>query len=243
MRELLYLSDSKLRQFVRERRRSHTGFRLTAFRATTPVGGLEVEAAADSDTDRQKQKHLALVVRHIEEQALWFQDPVARAGQWVYFEAPLNVFVTYTQPDTVMFIDTQPGAVDEYDQPDGARLLLHGSSSHLLSTVPYIPLEYEPIGRQSGPPVPTMTLAALSEVSLPTAEDQAGSTPVIKRPGSLPSKVHKLFRAAQNATSVRSAVWMRGYARITATIGISKGGRTPCVLATPLYVEYANDLP
>ncbi|MEU6170167.1 SAVMC3_10250 family protein [Streptomyces tanashiensis] len=243
MRELLYLSDRKLRQFLPERRRSQIGRRLTAFRATTPVVGVELEAAADSDTDRQKQNHLALVIRHIEEQALWFQDPAARAGQWVYFEAPLNVFVTFMQPDTVMFIDPHPGAVDGYDQSHGARLLLHGSSDHLLSAVTPVRLEYEPIGRQSGPPIPDMSLAPLSEVSLPTAEDQAGPTPVIKRPGGLPSKLHKLFGAAQKATSVQSAAWMRGYARITATIGISKGGRTPCVLATPLYVEHANDLP
>ncbi|MFF3062174.1 SAVMC3_10250 family protein [Streptomyces sp. NPDC057909] len=94
MRELVYLSDRKLGQFVPESRRRWIGRRLTAFRATTPVGGLELEAAADSDSERQKQKHLALVISRIEEQALWFQDPAARAGRWVYFEAPLNVVVT-----------------------------------------------------------------------------------------------------------------------------------------------------
>ncbi|MFP1624025.1 SAVMC3_10250 family protein [Streptomyces sp. 5K101] len=106
----MYLSDRKLRQFVPEHGRNWIGRRLTAFRATTPVGEFELEAAADSDSTGQKLKHLASVIRHVEEQALWFQDPDVRAGQWVYFEAPLNIFVVDIAPDTVLFIRVVAGS-------------------------------------------------------------------------------------------------------------------------------------
>ncbi|MFF3062175.1 SAVMC3_10250 family protein [Streptomyces sp. NPDC057909] len=145
-----------------------------------------------------------------------------------------------------MFIDPQPGAVDGYEQPQGARLLLHGSSSHLLSEVSPVSLPFGPFVTGSGPPGDLLALTNLSQVSPPTAEDQDGPKPIVQGPiveSALPNAVSKLFAVAQRAISVQSSAWMRGYARVSAALRIHEDGCTPCVLATPLYVEYASDLP
>ncbi|MEW2467911.1 SAVMC3_10250 family protein [Streptomyces sp. NPDC046994] len=250
MRELVYLSDKKLGQFVPQRRRGRIGRRLTALRFTTPAGGLELEAAGDPDTQRQKQEHLALVIRHIEERALWFQDPDARAGQWIYFEAPLNVLASEEQPDTIMFLDPEPGEVEGYEQPHGARLLLHGSRSHLLiGDVGSVPLPVVPFSRSLWN-VTQFALRLLSSVSPPTAEDLQGHDPDLYFGGvSVPLQVEHtlsdLIFASQFVAGAWSAAWMRGYARVSATLAIHGLDEepSPCLLATPLFVEHANDVP
>ena len=251
MQELVYLSDSKLRQFIPERRRGRIGQRLTAFRLTTPVGGLEFEAAGEASAGRQKHEHLASVVRHIEEQASWFQDPGVRAGKWVYFEAPCTILVPHV--GTVMFIDSTPGAVAGYEQPHGSRLLLHGSSSHLLvgEAAPVSLLGNRALFVKGSVLAPIeVAVRRLSEVTPPTAEEPHGA--VLEPPYSnslLSMGVDHLLNAAQSLLPAWSAVWMRGYARVSA-VTVPEGAITPpprksepCVCATPLYVEYAHDLP
>ncbi|MEV6702485.1 SAVMC3_10250 family protein [Streptomyces sp. NPDC051453] len=273
MRELVYLSDSKLQQFVPDERRGRIGRRLSALRVTTPVGGLELESAGVPDTERHRQRHLALVVRHIEERALWFQDGTARSGSWVYFEAPLNLLST-PDDDTVLFVDPEPGAVEEYDQSDGSRLLLHGSAGHLCSTNA-LPVEAlrtndtatsrsaQPrlVIKGSGPAIPAGVLKdpALSSSRAPTAEAPdapplppdhlsavAGAERLLERPQPRPEwGTHLLLDTLQPYNSPWTASWMRGYARVTARVPLSarEGLHTTCVIATPLYVERASDLP
>ncbi|WP_406447008.1 SAVMC3_10250 family protein [Streptomyces sp. NBC_01613] len=270
MRELVYLSDSKLRQFVPEGRRGRIGRRLSALRVTTPVGGLELESADDPDTERQKQRHLSSVVRHIEEQALWFQDRASRSGRWVYFEAPLNIL---GKPDdgTVLFVDPEPGEVEGYDQPNGSRLLLHGSTGHLYytdavevealmsrDTSASHPAEPRLLIKGSGGYYPADVLRdpALSASRAPTAE--APDAPALppdrvsavmgaeqgRNPRLRPSGIDILLETLQPYNSPWTATWMRGYARVTACVPLPAGdGLHTCVVATPLYVERANDLP
>lgn len=248
---MAYLSDSKLRQFIPERRRGRISQRLTAFRLTTPAGGLELEAAGEAGAEGQKHEHLASVIRHIEEQALWFQDPEVRAGKWVYFEAPCLIFTPHT--DTVMFIDPTPGAVAGYEQPHGSRLLLHGSGRHLLigEVAPVSLLGDRALFVKGSALIPIeVAVRRLSEVAPPTAEEPHGAVAEPPYTNSLLSMgVDDLLKAAQSLIPAWSAVWMRGYARVSAAITMSSGPLStarrsePCVCATPLYVEYAHDLP
>ncbi|MFF3896411.1 SAVMC3_10250 family protein [Streptomyces sp. NPDC001812] len=238
---MLYLSDSKLRQFLPERRRGRVSRRLTALRLTTPVGGLELESTGNADAEQQKQEHLISVIRYIEERALWFEDPATRAGQWVYFEAPCAMFVP--RPDTVLFIDPVPGAVAGYEQ--GARLLLHGSSSHLLTgeLPPVRPLSGDTPFKGSRLTLIDLALNDLSRVSPPTADELHEP-----RPGLPLNFIGHLMDVAQHRLSSWTAAWMRGYARITAVLPVSAdqdhaAGSARYVCATPLYVEYAHDLP
>lgn len=272
MRELVYLSDKKLRHFVPEGRPRRFWQALTALRINTPVGGLDLESADTPDQERQQQDHLASVVRHIEEQALWFQDLPNRAGRWVYFEAPLNILQNADDPDTIVFVDPKPGEIEGYHQPRGCRLLLHGATQHLYGAAVKVPMR--DLGdyhlRFSGSFTPSfervLSDPALSASRLPTAE--APNAPVLRQSDSLLAQAERhhertghragsdvgtafeyLLDLLQPHNHPWAASWMRGYARVSAGICLdgpispSRPFLSPCLIATPLYVERAHDLP
>lgn len=58
----------------------------------------------------------------------WFADPDVRPGQWVHFEAPMSYGVVVGAA-TSLDVDE---SVDGYPSGGQLRLLLHGSSAHLL---------------------------------------------------------------------------------------------------------------
>lgn len=252
MQELIYLSQAKLRQFVPEgRRRTWIGRRLTTFRLDAPavVGGGGVELGLAEGSVETPAGILAGALRSVEEHALWYQDPEARAGRWVYFEAPLNVVTCRDDRDvlslsTVLFLDSLVARVDDPGR-DGLRLMLHGGANHLLAPVPTLPLSARELGLSGSGLHFTLgrlldsTLAdplALFEACLPDLEG-LGMT-----------RVRQAALAASDA-SPESAAWMRGYARVTliAAPEPPSPGRhrpmPPILMATPLYVEYAHDLP
>lgn len=91
MRELIYLSERKLSQFVDDgkdgRRR-----RVNQIGATAPMGlgGLQVGL---SESTRSDHPRLAAVVRHLEKGTpapTSFTDESLRPGQWVRFTADMN---------------------------------------------------------------------------------------------------------------------------------------------------------
>lgn len=248
MRELFYLSDAKLRQFVPERRRTRMGQRLSAIRLTTPAGGVELEATGDADPERQRQQHLSAVIRYIEERAFWFQDPDAGAGNWVYFEAPLLAFIvrgSRAQRGTVLFVDPPHQYVRAYDQPEGIRLILHGSDEHLLtpgrSATPVLWELSAMDGSNYNTQIPSFEIA-----QPPVAEDigDEEEPPYLSYTDAADVQLHNLVKSPFNWISPRDAVWMRGYARVSTVRNIAQGNqRYPLIVATPLYVEYAHDLP
>ncbi|GLX47754.1 hypothetical protein Shyhy01_07040 [Streptomyces hygroscopicus subsp. hygroscopicus] len=246
MQELVYLSDAKLRQFVPEGRRwTRIGQRLTALRlkTPTPVGEVSVEAdLAQSGAEPGNAQRLTTVVGHVEQHALWYQDPSVRAGRWVYFEAPLNVFVIGRAGlETVLFVDAPAarGADDPGHQGGVTRLLLHGSPQHLLAPFPRVHAEaYGLVG------------SALHGVLWDLALDPPPAADRIDSSGSLPRSpgIIRLGRFLQVSNdNPAGAAWMRGYARVSTimeTWGDREGATGPrTVVATPLYVGYAPDLP
>ncbi|MGY6025402.1 SAVMC3_10250 family protein [Streptomyces spinosirectus] len=243
MRELVYLSDAKLRQFVPEgRRRTWVGRRLTSFRldVSTPVGGGGVEVGlAQGGGEPAGAGRLAGVVGQVEEQALWYEDPQARAGRWVWFEAPFNVVV---RRDTVLFLDA-PAARAGEPEPDGPRLLLHGSAAHLLMDAPEASMDPRELGVNRS--ALHFVVQDLRRTPLPDA-DHLTADPAVVRPDVHADHMVDMVLRASNA-SPGSAAWMRGYARVTrsAPPGEAGAGRPghPAVVTTPLYVEYAHDLP
>jgi hypothetical protein len=242
MQELLYLSDAKLRQFVPEgRRRTRIGRRLTGFRleATTPVGGGGLEVGlAQGAGDPQGADRLTAVVEQIEEHALWYGDPEARAGRWVYFEAPLN---TVVHRDTVLFLDA-PAARSDVREHGGPLLFLHGSSGHLLAGAPEVSVGPRALGVNGS--ALNLTARDLWQAWLPDADDMTQDMTQAPAVRVYPRALHMLLRASNRNPG--SAAWMCGYARVT--LGVLPGEaeadeRRPVLLATPLYVEYAHDLP
>ncbi|MCX5415732.1 SAVMC3_10250 family protein [Streptomyces sp. NBC_00059] len=254
MRELVYLSDSKLRQFLPERgQRRRIGRRLRMFRldGNTPVGGggFEVHLDGDGPTTAEDRAHrLASTIDHLESHALWFTDPDTRPGRWIYFEAPLSFFhVDSRDPDvgTVLFVDV-PG-IDGYDQ-DGTCLILHGSAKHLLVPVPRSALAVSGvIGSMNSldtrpsithrlwdverpPPPPTV-----GELADPPPERAPELSPINAQ--NIGVALHDIRRRRDDPAD--TAAWMRGYARVTRV----ERYEWAIVYATPLNVEYAVDLP
>jgi hypothetical protein len=104
MREFVYLSDAKLRQFVPEPRRFG---RQGAIKVATPLGGVDLEPS--QDPERSRLQHLQQVMRRIDLEAEWFTEPDLRPGRWIQFEAPLNL-VPLNGPFRNMTLSTDRGS-------------------------------------------------------------------------------------------------------------------------------------
>ncbi|WP_413787813.1 SAVMC3_10250 family protein [Streptomyces platensis] len=88
MRELVYLSDRKLEQFLPSLRSAWGRPKITL---TSPFGGAEFDLAPE--VERARMKHFQRVTREIESSAKWFTEGNILPGAWVAFEAPLNYVV------------------------------------------------------------------------------------------------------------------------------------------------------
>jgi hypothetical protein len=241
MQELVYLSDAKLRQFVPEgRRRTRIGRRLTSFRleASTPVGGGGVEVGLAEGGEPGVVGRLAEVVAQVEERALWYGDPEARAGRWVWFEAPFNILVGR---DTVLFLHA-PAARGDEPEPHALRLLLHGSATHLLMDAPEALIDPRDLGVNRS--ALHHVLHAFRRTELPDADHMTAEPAPTVPDVDAGRMVDMILRASNSAPD--SAAWMRGYARVTRGASLREDrveDPRPVVVATPLYVEYAHDLP
>ncbi|MFF3642058.1 SAVMC3_10250 family protein [Streptomyces sp. NPDC002564] len=242
MREFLYLSDGKLRQFLPEPRRfSRTG----AIRLNTPVGGVDVEAPA-ADGERARLQHLQQVDKHLDKQALWFTQPNLRPGQWVWFEAPLRcVTLRGEYQHMVLFADPVPGEEPEYERATGCRLLLHGSARHLMGytpvTVEGLPLE----GIDGGSSIGTTFLTTAGQVVRALSLQHDSTETGVPAPSTdLSGTGVRDLIAALDARHgpAGSAAWMCGYARMTVDLPATSAV-TRCVVASPLTVEYAYEQP
>ncbi|WP_405653695.1 SAVMC3_10250 family protein [Streptomyces sp. RK9] len=249
MRELVYLSDRKLRQFMPERpRRLVRG----GWQVTTPVGGVGLDPEVP-DVERERGERLRRIVRHVSATAGWFAEPGLRAGSWVQFEAPLNFrALRGAAPGMVLFVDP-PRGVEGYETGGAVRLLLHGSVEHLAGggepVVAEPPVLSEEVHHRSpghwdcsgGDWVELVTtqasllLGSLTSQPDATSEEQA-QEPV--SPVTLLEGTRQLLAALDRQLPVETAAWMRGYARVTAVL---RGIGVHYVVATPLYVEYVAE--
>ncbi|MFF3653207.1 SAVMC3_10250 family protein [Streptomyces sp. NPDC002181] len=245
MRELIYLSDGKLRQFVAPAGRVP---RAGALRLTTPVGGIDVDAPA-ADDERNRLRRLDRVDRHLLESARWFTEPGLRPGQWVQFEAPL-LCVTLSGPhrNLVLFVDAAAGQEPAPEGEAGCRLLMHGSSHHLLGHAPVLadgpPLEEVEAGGDSYGSI-FLTRVGRAVEALAAANPSAGGpAPAEGAVGPVGREgVLALLRAVDHSPALEgTAVWCRGLARVTVLLDAGPGGPR-CVVASPLTVEAAADLP
>ncbi len=211
---------------------------------STPFGGFELDAPV-TDTDRARQRHLNQVSEHLEESSRWFADPDLRPGHWVWFEAPLRqISLTGRFRHLVLFADPAPGEDLAYDEETGCRLLMHGSARHLLGQPPEQVEGLELEGIAGGDSIGTTFLTQAGQVvqALSLQQDPAvdGEAP---GPGLPAEGVRDLMVALDSAPGqAHTASWTRGFARVTALLP-SPPGNAPCLVASPLTVEYAPDLP
>lgn len=237
MREFVYMSDGKLRQFVgKPSRLSLPG----ALRLNTPVGGLDVEPGSP-DTERGRLQHLERVDKHLTNHADWFGDPGLRPGGWVWFEAPLRcVTLRGEYQHIVLFADPVPGEEPEYEREAGCRLLMHGSVRHLRNYAPASidgpPLE----GIDGGSSIGTTFLTAAGHVvrALSLEHDPAADSVPPPSPDLGGAGVRDLVVALDDRhEQAGSAALMCGYARVTAVLPATGSSRR-LLVASPLTVEY-----
>ncbi|MEU0434483.1 SAVMC3_10250 family protein [Streptomyces sp. NPDC006290] len=235
MREIVYLSDSKLRQFVPEPRRAP---RLGALRLTTPLGGIDMDTPT-ADSEQGQLRHLREVNKHVALLADWYTEPRLRPGQWVQFEAPLRcVTFSDTHQDLVLFVEpAREGGTD-----GRCRLLMHGSVQHLRGWNA-MPVEgLAPDAMNSASSLGSAFIARAGQVvdALIRHRDTM-ATDQISRPTAARlhgQDVQELLHALDDADdSIDTSAVMTGYARVTGLIPRTYA-TSRCVVASPLVVEY-----
>jgi hypothetical protein len=231
VRELVYLSDRKIAQFMPALRQLQRWPRISA---RIPGIDLSWEPSAD-----ERHRQLTQVVAQIERTAVWFADPAARPGQWLQFEAPLNCVTVFG----ILFL-TNPPTQD--DPAIGAtRLLLHGSAEHSWTglrpaNVPAPQAMTEVAPRPDGSAQTLFTvdsvavLLRLLSAQRPPAD---GPDPLAAPAGTnLAAASTALLAALDARTYPETATWMTGFARLTARVDADPATH---ILASPLYIEYA----
>ncbi|MFM9371195.1 SAVMC3_10250 family protein [Streptomyces sp. Da 82-17] len=242
MREIVYLSEGKLSQFVPERRRLLP--RTGTLRVTTPVGGFDVDAPA-TEGEQSLARHLRQVDKHMELVSRWYGEPDLRPGQWVQFEVPLrSVTPGGVYQGLVLFVDQPRSADPAGEEGADCRLLMHGSARHLRgvspATVDVLEAEDGTGGFSIGPNFVTragQVVRALSaQNDAPDAPDEAG--PEGGPTGGLNSRgVRDLLKALDEQNGdLDMSVLMTGYARVSALLP-ETGDEPRCLVASPLTVQ------
>jgi hypothetical protein len=257
VRELVYLSERKLRQFMIGKPRRWGNRPPIEGEVKFPgVGGVKIGPAAPTRGD-EVVPDLARVISALETSdraAGWFADDAVQPGQWVYFEAPL-CYIPLSDgalPGAVVFLDHgEPTA--SYPTGGAIRLLLHGSAEHLFGAA-----DTSPAGdddeRSDGSRNPSrytdlrMFARLLYRLNREAPSSDAESDlDRMRAPHStryrlemqVPWVVELLDRLLEPRLT---AAWMAGHARVTAVLPLPSGHDPDpvAVIATPLYVEYVS---
>lgn len=232
MRELIYLSEHKLQQFMTNKSPSWRGrVRVEGDIKIPGIGGVKV-GPADPAQDKHTGSDLEKVIKSLESSgraAGWFADEESQPGQWVYFEAPLSYMVI---GGSVIFLDLGK-PTDSYPTGGVVRLMLHGSRIHLTGSTSVQEIPMRAIGR-------SRFYAMMRDLDrYLTAEEEeldASTTPATEGE-SLSYKLYRIITILDRSMELdHTAAWMAGYARITAILPSTPG--IGLVIATPLYVEY-----
>lgn len=228
MRELVYLSESKLAQFLPG---PGGGWRVKGS-VSTPVGTLDVDPVREPDAELARR--LERVIAQVARGARWHTEEGLRPGEWIQFEAPLNYSVLDERyfHRMLVFLDPAGGAV---------RLLLHGSARHLAGTPSSVRVagsvedSYDAGGggQSSGGYV---QLARNVERLIGTMASGADAGPDPAGP-SLAAATRRLVGALDARMYPETAAWMTGYARVTVAL---RDGDVRYVVASPLNVEHTD---
>ncbi|GAA3184961.1 MULTISPECIES: SAVMC3_10250 family protein [Streptomyces] len=240
MREIAYLSEAKLRQFVPEPRRLP---RASALRLTTPFGGIDMDAST-TDGERGHLRHLREVHQHLESVAGWYTEAELRPGQWVMFETPLRcVTLSGAHQDLVVFVDSARAQGTDRATVGDCRLLMHGSARHLRGWTPLLvdgpDLKITASASSLGESFVTragQVVAALTRHREPLPEDEQspGTAPELHGRG-VQALLHALDR---EDSGIDTSTVMTGYARVTGILP-KTDTTSRCLVASPLIVEYA----
>lgn len=238
MREMIYVSDQKLRQFVvsQPRRSWWQSIKIEGEIGIPLLGKLKL-AKGDPLGLEGEIANLEDVVRAIDDFGRtpeWFDNPAAESGDWVYFEAKMRWTVLGDHPGTVLFVADEAAA-----SSDGEMVfLLHGSAEHLMAKLP-----------SSRPWALWATLHRFYFAGLPWT----GSAPA--DPSDLYLDPLEWLYLAKKRQRWTTPARVSGYARITSNEPVRnlptkwmrkkvrRHARARLIAGTPLYVEYERELP
>jgi len=244
MRELVYLSERKLRQFQRQRS-PRLWHRVEEVGAKAPLNLGEISLGLSEPA--KQHPDLARVLRYIDNSdrpPRWFAEEGVRPGDWVQFEARLNYKIVTARrsptPSSGLLFWEPP--LPHTNSPP--RLLLHGSPEHLMDVDGF-----------QQPSTMTIGLALSHPAGLVEFFDSLHGE-------SFSQTLWYLLDDLDERIPPELASWMAGYARVTANImvadtpeyelqpppHISPSRQQPppghrrfrVVVASPLYVEYAT---
>jgi hypothetical protein len=257
VRELVYLSERKLRQFMIGKPRRWGSRPSIEGEVKFPgVGGVKVGSAAPAGGD-EVIPDLVRVISALETSdraAGWFADDAVQPGQWVYFEAPLCYapLSDGTLPEAVVFLDHgEPTA--SYPTGGAIRLLMHGSAEHLLGAAVTSPAS-EDDDRTDGSRNPSrytdLRMFARLLYRLNRHSPSSDAEPDLDRMTAPYSTRYRLEMQVPRVVELLddllepqlTAAWMAGHARVTAILPLPSGHDPDpvAVIATPLYVEYVS---
>ncbi|VVJ21325.1 Uncharacterised protein [Amycolatopsis camponoti] len=237
MRELVYVSDAKLRQVL-------PGLpKASAFRGLEgslelkgPVStGAKFEKKASKETDQSLRKAVDVLEKSSRAPS-WFADPDVRPGTWTHFEAPMAYRVLSLHPgEALVFVDVD-AATPEYPTGGRLRLLLHGSAHHLLETRSGSERESERLRGSRWHEFAEMMRLFLTDDAAAKDPDAAKTIQDYSEfyASRIWEDVRNLTRTLQPGYT---AAWMAGYARVTARIPTADG---VVLAASPLYVEHID---
>lgn len=254
MRELVYLSQRKLKQFALNRRRPFRHIVETEVKIPA-VGGVKLT----NEPSAQDLGALEQVIRALDRSdraPSWFDDADIQAGQWIHVEAPMSYrLLDNQQPRSPVVFADRPTATRNYPTGGALRILLHGSQEHLLDRAPeHIADQAEATAvRHMGsnqefldllPARPSLVRDFASELvkAAASAEESEEAAADQEDLDDLEQKTTSFLHQFDAEVPVQTAVWMAGYARVTAILGYDKPEHR-IVIATPLYVQYVTSPP
>lgn len=245
MRDLLYLSENKMRALVPQlpgqlRRR-------LGFEAGFSAGVVSARATLPGDSQPSPVALLDAVVEMIEREkgSRWRTDSDLRAGDWIQFEEEFR----YGDAATA-------GYLRHHDQAAGralaglvyfaatdteAPLVLCGSSVHVLDRWQSEGAPWQRVGHFY---MDAIIAYARQLAELP--DEAAGTEFAPPEEGLGHSLRYALSWLCRETRDDRPRGWVTGpvrlggHARVLAVEPPLAAGGPPCVLATPLYVEYAQ---
>jgi hypothetical protein len=244
MRDLLYLSENKMRALVPQlpgqlRRR-------LGFEAGLNVGVASAKATLPSETQPSSIALLDSVLEMIEREkgSRWRTDSDVRAGDWIQFEEEFR----YGDADTASYRHdpaadhTLSGLIYFASTDAAAPFVLCGSSVHVLDRWQSGNAPKEQVGHFY---MDALIACARQLAELP---DEAATTKFAPAG----KDFHDALRYAicwlcgvetrddRPNGWVTGPVRLNGHARVLAVEPPRAADGPPCVLATPLYVEYAQ---
>ncbi len=243
MRDLVYLSDNKMRALIPQlpgqlRRR-------LGFEAGINVGVVSATATLPSEPQPSSIALLDAVVEMIEQEkrSLRRTDSDLRSGDWIQFEEEFRygdaATAAYLPPDQIA--GHPLSGLVYFAAPAGAPFVLCGSSVHVLDRWQ----SANPTVKQVGYFYLDAILAYARQLAeLPDEAAATEFTPPAEPGRSLSYGLKHLceidVRDDQRNGWATRPVWLKGHARVLAVVPAYVPGGPPGVLATPLYVEYAQ---